>query len=62
MDYSPLGSSGHGIFQAKILDGLPLSPPMDLPNPESEPMSFVSPALAGRFFTAEPPGKAPNSN
>ena len=23
----------------------------DLPNPEIEPMSLVSPALAGRFFT-----------
>ena len=26
----------------------------DLPGPETEP---VSPALAGRFFTTEPPGK-----
>ena len=27
----------------------------DFPGPEIEP---VSPALAGRFFTTEPPGKA----
>ena len=29
----------------------------DLPEPEIEPMS---PALAGGFFTAEPPGKSPS--
>ena len=27
------------------------SPPGDLPNPGIEPMSLLSPALAGRFFT-----------
>ena len=37
--------------------GLPFPPPRDLPNPGIEPASLVSPALAGRFFTAEPPGK-----
>ena len=36
---------------------LPFPPPGDLPNPGIEPMSPASPALAGRFFTAEPPGK-----
>ena len=34
--------------------GLPFPSPGNLPNPEIEP---VSPALAGRFFTAEPAGK-----
>ena len=34
--------------------GLPLPFPGDLPNPEIEP---ASPALAGEFFTTEPPGK-----
>ena len=29
----------------------------DLPNPGIEPTSSASPALAGRFFTHEPPGK-----
>ena len=28
-----------------------------LPQPGIKPMSPVSPALAGRFFTTEPPGK-----
>ena len=34
--------------------GLPFLSPGDLPNPE---MELASPALAGRFFTTEPPGK-----
>ena len=34
--------------------GLPFPSPGDLPNPGIEP---VSPALAGGFFTTEPPGK-----
>ena len=34
--------------------GLPFPSPGDLPDPEIE---ALSPALAGRFFTAEPPGK-----
>ena len=33
---------------------LPFPSPGDLPNPGIEPMS---PALAGRFYTTEPPGK-----
>ena len=37
------GSSVHGIFQARILECLPFSPPGDLPNPELEP---AYPALA----------------
>ena len=28
-----------------------MPPPGDLPNPQVEPMSLMSPALAGRFFT-----------
>ena len=38
--------------------GLPFSSPGDLPDPEMEP---ESPALAGGFFTAEPPGKPPTA-
>ena len=37
--------------------GLPFPPPEYLPNPGIKPMSLTSPALAGRFFTAESPGK-----
>ena len=34
--------------------GLLFPSPGDLPNPRTEP---ISPALAGEFFTTEPPGK-----
>ena len=37
--------------------GSPFPPPGDLPNAGIEPTSSVSPALAGGFFTTEPPGK-----
>ena len=46
MDYSLPGPSVHGIFPGKkYWHGLPCSPPGDLPNPETEPASPVSPAL-----------------
>ena len=37
--------------------GLPFPPPGDLPDPGIEPETPASPALAGRFFPTEPPGK-----
>ena len=46
MDCSPLGSSVHGILQARLLEWLE-----DLPDPGIEPVSLMSPKLAGRFFT-----------
>ena len=51
MDCSPPGSSVHGILQARMLSGLPFPSPWDLPDPEIEPVSLMSPALAGMFFT-----------
>ena len=42
MDCSPPGSSIHGIFQARVLSGLPFPSPGDLPNPGIKP---ESPAL-----------------
>ena len=36
---------------------MPLPTPGDLPDPEIEPTSPVSSALAKRFFTTVPPGK-----
>ena len=36
--------------------GLPFPPPEDLPNPSIEIKSPMSPALADRFITTEPPG------
>ena len=52
MDCTPPCSSVYGILQARILEWV-LSPG-DLPSPGIE---SVSSALAGRFFTTEPPGK-----
>ena len=37
--------------------GLPFPPPGGLPDPGIEAASTQAPALAGRFFTPEPPGK-----
>ena len=39
-----------GFSRQKYWSGLPCPPPGDLPNPEIEPGSPVSPALAVRFF------------
>ena len=36
---------------------LPFPPPGDHPDPGVKPMSLACPALAGGFFTPEPPGK-----
>ena len=54
MDCSPPGSSVHGISPARILEWVAVSSSRGSSNPGIEP---ESPALAGRFFTAEPPGK-----
>ena len=45
------------LFQARMLSRLPFPPLADLPNPGIKPTSPVSLALAGEFFTTEPPGK-----
>ena len=55
MDCSPPGSSVHEILQARTLEyGFHFHLPRDHPDPGIEP---TSPALAGVFFTAEPPEK-----
>ena len=43
-----------GFSRQEYLSGLPFTLSGDLPDPGIEPMS---PALAGGFFTTEPPGK-----
>ena len=43
-----------GFPRQEYWSGLPFSSPGNLPDPGIEP---TSPALAGRFFTAEPPGE-----
>ena len=41
-----------GVFRQESWSGLPCPPPGDLPGPEIEPTSLMSPVLAGKFFTA----------
>ena len=43
-----------GFSRQEYWSGLPFLSPGDLPNPGIKP---ASPTLAGKFFTAEPPGK-----
>ena len=43
-----------GFLRQEYMNGLPFCSPVDLPGPGTEP---ASPALAGRFFTTEPPGE-----
>ena len=53
MDFSPPGSSVHGILQAKILDCHFLLQEI-FAHPGIEPVSLASPTLAGGFFTTAP--------
>ena len=48
----------HRIVRVRILEWVAFSFPEDLPFPEIEPESLMSPVLAGRFFTTVPPGTA----
>ena len=40
-----------GFSRQEYWSGLPFPTPGDLPDPGVEPMSLMSPALAGKFFT-----------
>ena len=43
-----------GFSKLEYWSGLPCPPLGDLPDPEIEPTSLMSPALAGGFFTTSP--------
>ena len=45
-----------GISRQEYWSGLPFPPPGDLPDLGIKPMSLMSPALAGGFFTLNFPG------
>ena len=45
------------LSRQEYWSGWPFSSPVYLPDPGIKPTSPVSPALAGAFFTTEPPGK-----
>ena len=57
MDHSLPGTPFMQFSKQESWSGLQLLPPGDLPDPEIESVPPVSPALAGGFFTTEPPGK-----
>ena len=57
-DCSPLGSSVHGILQARIVEWVAMSSSRDLPNPGIKPRS---PALQEDSLPSEPPGKPKNT-
>ena len=44
------------FYRQEYWSGLPCPPPRDLPDPEIEPVSLTSPALADGSFTTSPPG------
>ena len=47
-----------GFSRQEYWSQLLFPPPGDLPDPGTEPSTSKTPALAGEFFTAEPPKKA----
>ena len=57
MGCSPPGSSVHGIFQARILEGVAISCFRRFSWPRDWTESLASAALAGRFLTTAPSGK-----
>ena len=48
-----------GFSRQEYWSRLPCPPPGDLPDPRTEPMSLVSPALGGGFFTTSATWEAP---
>ena len=51
MDYSPQAPLFMEFSRQEYWSGLPCPPPRDRPDPGIKPISLMSPALAGRFFT-----------
>ena len=54
MDYSPPGSSVHGILQARILERVAIPSPGNIPDPG---IKLRSPALQVDSLPSEAPGK-----
>ena len=49
-----------GFSRQEYWSGLPCPPPEDLPDPGTEPMSLMSPALAGEFLATSATWEAPS--
>ena len=60
IDCSLPGSSVHGILQARILEWVAIPSSRGSSDPGIESMSFISPALADRFFTPSATWEAQN--
>ena len=60
MDYSPPGSSVHGIVQVGVLEWGAIFSSRVSSELGTEPEFSVAPALAGRFFTTELPVEPTN--
>ena len=58
MDCNPPGSSVHGILQARILEWVAMPFSQGSSQPSDQTLIFC---IAGRFFSAEPPGKPPHT-
>ena len=48
-----------GFSRQEYRSGLPFPPSVDLPNPGIKPVSLMSPALVGRFFTTSTTWEVP---
>ena len=59
VDYSLPGSSVHGIVQARILEWVAMPSSRGSSDPGIEPMSLMSPTLAGGFVTTAATWEAP---
>ena len=57
MDCSPPGSSAHGILQARIPECISIPSCSGSSRPRNRTLVSCVSCIAGRFFTAEPPGK-----
>ena len=57
INYSLPGFSVHGILQARILEYIAISYSRGSSPAQGSKLCLVPPALAGSFFTTEPPGK-----
>ena len=59
MDHSPPGSSVHGILQARILEWVAMPAFRRSSQPRDQTHIFMSPALAGGFFTTSATWEGP---
>ena len=57
MDCSLLGSPVYEVFPARIQEWIAISSSRRSSQPRDQTQYPAAPALAGRFFTTEPPGK-----